>query len=219
MLPSLPGPGSPAFAELCKGLHPYGINPSNVIVDSPSSRLADVTVGIGLLDNRVSVRISSGALELFVKELLVGDEEKLIPITEFLFAALKSVDDDAVQGQATLKTSSHLKLPAGEHILLLREHIRFPEDIPAFAPEAIVYEVQPDPDSRATELKVVIAKSLTYANSLFVDISAEYGGPIDPSEIAKQMNSDGERIIETLGLKEQADLSESKTSNANSGHK
>src|SRR6266705_3372186 len=104
MLPSLPGPGSPAFAELCKGLHHYGINPGTVIVDSPSSRLADLNVSIGLLENRVNVRISSAVLEVFVRELLVGDEEKLVPIADLLFVALKAVDGDAIQGQATLKT-------------------------------------------------------------------------------------------------------------------
>lgn len=82
MLPSLPGPGSPAFAELCKGLQPYGITPFAVTVDSPSARLGDLILSIGLLSGRVTVKFSSSTLEVYVRELLVGDEEKLIPIAD-----------------------------------------------------------------------------------------------------------------------------------------
>ena len=212
MLPSLPGPGSPAFVELCKGLHPFGINPSTVTVDAPSSRLADLNLGIGLLDNRVIVRINSVGLELIVRDLLVGDEEKLIPITDLVFIALKAIDADVIQGQATLRTYSHLKLAPGEYDLLLREHVGFPERAPAFSPHAVIYNVQPEADSRAKEITVTIAKSLAHIDSLFLDISADYDGPIPPSELAEQMNLNGERIVEMLGLREQADLTGSKDS-------
>src|SRR6266480_1562447 len=123
MLPSLPGPGSPAFAELCKGLHPYGIAPSAVTVDSPSARLGDLILSIGLLSGRVTVRFSSATLEIYVRELLVGDEDKLIPIADLLFAAANTIDPEAIQGQANLRASSHLKLQPGEIDSLLSEHV------------------------------------------------------------------------------------------------
>lgn len=212
MLPSLPGPGSPAFAELCKALHPYGITPTTVTVDAPSIRLADLNLGIGLLNNRVIVKISSVALELIVRELLVGDEEKLIPITEQLFAALKEIDADVVQGHASLRAYSHLKMAPGEYELLLREHTRLSEGTSAFAPYAIIYDVKPEPDSKAKELKVTIAKSLAYQDSLFLDITVDYIGPIAPSDLAQQWNVDTERVVEMLGLREQTDTQENKES-------
>src|SRR2546421_8580568 len=154
MLPSLPGPGSPAFAELCKGLHPYGIIPSRVTIDSPSTRLGDVFVGIsGLLDNRLTIRFTSSALELFVDELLVGDEENLIPITDLIFTALSSIDADAVQGKATLRASSHLKLSPGENDAILHEHTKFSESVSAFVPDAMVYKVNLGLDSKAQEIR------------------------------------------------------------------
>ncbi len=74
MLPSLPGPGTPAFADLCKGLHPYGLTPSNVTVDSPTTRLGDLYIGIALLDNnRLTLRIACTGLDFFLKELFIGD--------------------------------------------------------------------------------------------------------------------------------------------------
>lgn len=212
MIPSLPGPGSPPFAKLCKGLHPYGISPNSVTVDAPSIRLADLNLSIGLLNNRVSVKISSVALEIFVRDLLVGDEETLIPITEQLFAALTEIDGDVVQGRATLRPYSHLKMAPGEYAVLLREHAGLSQGSSAFVPEAIIYDVRPEPDSRAKELKVTIAKSLAYEDCLFLDITAEYLGPIATAELAQQMNVDSERIVEMLGLREQSDPDESNKS-------
>ena len=214
MLPSLPGPGTSAFAELCKGLHPYGITPSRVTVDSPSPRFSDLFVGIsGLLDDRLAIRFTSSALELFIDELLVGDEEKLIPITDLIFTALSSIDADAIQGKVTLRASSHLKLSPGENDAILREHTRFAENVSAFVPDAMIYKVNLGQDSEAQELRVAITKSLVYPpDSIFIDISADYNGPISPAELAEHMNTDSELIMKMLGLKEQAEPIEDKTS-------
>jgi hypothetical protein len=205
MLPALPTPGTQAFAELCKGLQPYGMMPSRVTVDSPSIRLGDLALGIGLLNNRLVMRLTAGSLELFLDELLVGDEENLIPIAELVFAALSSIDVDAVQGKANLRASSHLKMSSGENDAVLRDHIRFSENVPAFIPDAAVYKIDPGQDSKAKELRVAIAKSQVYPDSIFIDISADYEGKINPAEIAEQMNNDFERIMELLGLKERVE--------------
>jgi hypothetical protein len=205
MLPSLPGPGSPAFAELCKGLQPYDMTPSRVTVDSPSTRLGDLFVAIALLDNRLTIRFTSAGLELFVSELLVRDEEKLIPITDLVFKALVTIDEDAVKGKASFRAYSHLKIAPGEPDVILREHTKFPDTVPAFVPDAAVYKVDLGQDSKAQDLRVGIAKSLAYADAVFVDISAEYDGPINPAALAEQMNTDSERIIEMLGLRERVE--------------
>jgi len=205
MLPSLPGPGTPAFAELCKELHPYGISPSRVTVDTPSIRLSDVTVGIGLLDNRVALRLTSSAFELWLDELLEDDEEKLIPIADLVFTALSSIDADVVQGDAKLRISSHLRLSPLENDALLREHIKFFESVPHFIPDAVVYKIDFGQDSNAQELRIAIANSHVYPDSIFVDITADYKGPISNAQLAEQMNTDYERIIGTLGLKQQVE--------------
>src|SRR5258705_12633134 len=96
MLPSLPGPGTPGFADLCKGLHPYGLLPAAVTVDSPTTRLGDLYIGIVLLDNgRLTLRLSCSGLELFLKELFIGDEEILVQIVDLVFVALSSIDSEA----------------------------------------------------------------------------------------------------------------------------
>lgn len=158
-----------------------------------------------MLDDRLTVRITSASLELFLRDLFVGDEEKLVPIVDVLFVALTAIDSDATLGTATLRTSSHLKLAPGELDKLLAEHARFSENVPGLTPDAIIYKVNLG-DSKAKELRVAIAKSLTYPDSVFVDLSADYEGPITPAELAERMNTDGDRIVAMLDLKEQAEV-------------
>lgn len=203
MLPSLPGPGTPAFAELCKGLHPYGMTPSRVIVDAPSSRLGDVILSIGLLDNRLAVRLTSSTLEMIVSELFAGDEEKLIPIADLVFTAAAAIDADATQGKANIRTSSHLKLAPGETEAILSEHTNRDKIPAAFAFDAVVYKVQLGEGSKAQELRVMLAKSLAYEGAIFVDITGDYEGPATPTELATYINTDAERVIELIGLQEQ----------------
>ena len=64
MLPSLPGPGTPAFASLVKGLHSFGIDPSGVAVDAPSSTMGDLVLSIVLLEKRVVARLRASSFEL-----------------------------------------------------------------------------------------------------------------------------------------------------------
>lgn len=132
MIPSLPGPGTSAFASLCKGLQPYGLTPSRVTVEAPTARLSDVALGIGLLDNRVALRITPADFEMFVSELFEGDESNLVDIGNLSFAALLEVDEEAGQGNAELRVSSHLKLAPLENFAVLHEHLRLAESIPGF---------------------------------------------------------------------------------------
>lgn len=203
MLPSLPGPGTPAFAELCKGLHPYGMTPSRVVVDAPSTRLGDVSVSIGLLENRLAVRLTASTLELLINELWAGDKEKLIPIADLVFAAATAIDADAIQGKANIKTSLHLKLAPGETEAILSEHTSLDKIPAAFAFDAVIYRVNLGEESKAQDFRVMLAKSLAYESTLFVDITGDYEGPATPTELATYINTDAERVMEMIGLLQQ----------------
>jgi len=124
MLPSLPGPGSPPFAKLVKGLHSYGIDPSSVTVDAPSSRMGDLVLGILLLEKRVAVRLTASSFELFVSPLYEGDETALVEIAELLLNALREIDAEADQAEAKIRTSSHLSLTSANAEMFLVGHLK-----------------------------------------------------------------------------------------------
>src|SRR5947209_7177011 len=78
MLPALPGPGTDPFAKLCRSLRPYGISPTKVTIEAPTSRLEDVILSItDLLEGRINLRLSYGWFEISDNELYEGDEAAL----------------------------------------------------------------------------------------------------------------------------------------------
>ena len=201
MLPSLPNPGSAAFASLCKGLHSYGISPSGVFAEAPSSRLSDVNIGISLIDNRVILRFTAGWFELNVNNLFDTDEEGLIGIADQVFIALKLIDGDTTNGSMRVRLSSHLKLPPLEASTFLEEHFRLHETIPGLIPDAAAYKVNLQQKTKSQELRMVIAKSLIITDGIFIDLTAEYRGTAAPVQFAEWINSDFKETTELLGLK------------------
>jgi hypothetical protein len=202
MLPSLPGPGTSAFARLVKGLDSFGITPEGVSVDAPSSRLSDVVLGIVLLEKRVAVRITSGSFDLFVTSLFVGDDESLIEIANLVLAALREIDPDVNEANLKVKTSSHLSLITTDVDQFLSEHLKLGAAITGLVPDAAAYKVSSMENLHASDLRIVIAKSIGYTNSVFVDMTASYADAPPAETLATWVSGDFDVITELLGLKE-----------------
>jgi hypothetical protein len=202
MIPSLPGPGTPAFARLVKGLQPFGITPEGVSVDAPSSRLSEVVLGIVLLEKRVVVRITAESFDLFVTALFVGDDDALIEIANLVLAAIGDIDDEATKANAKIRTSSHLKLVSAEVDEFLSEHLKLGISIAGLRPDAAAYKVGSMDNLHSSDSRIVIAKSIGYANSVFVDMTANYADAPPAGTLASWVSSDFELITELLGLQE-----------------
>ena len=202
MLPSLPGPGSPPFAKLVKGLHSYGIDPSSVTVDAPSSRMGDLVLGILLLEKRVAVRLTASSFELFVSPLYEGDETALVEIAELLLNALREIDAEADQAEAKIRTSSHLSLTSANAEMFLVGHLKLSAPDEGLVPDAVAYKVSSGEGIRASGLRVVISKSIAYKNAVFVDVFADYSNAPALEELAAWVSSDFEVIMKLLALTE-----------------
>jgi len=210
MLPSLPGPGTPAFATLAKALHPFGISPSGVTVDTPSSRMSDVVLGIVLLDKRVGIRITAASLELLVNGLFVDDDNSLITIVDSVFDALRSVDADAVAGTVSHRVSSHLRLTNENALEFFAKH-QVPYTINAgLVVDAIAYKVnrRDGEGINASEIRFVLAKSVLHKNALFVDLNATYPELTDTVTLLTWMNSDFDGTLAMLDLVEAKDAND-----------
>src|SRR6267142_4950354 len=85
MAPTIPFPGTPLFQTLLGALQPYVIAPSDVSLESPSQRLSDVALIIGLVDQRITLKITYGGVELIVNRLFAEDVPILLDISEKLF--------------------------------------------------------------------------------------------------------------------------------------
>lgn len=205
MLPSLPGPGTPAFATLVKALHPFGISPTGVTVDAPSSILADVVLSIALLEKRVGVRLTAASFELLVNGLFVGEESALVTIVEAVLEAVRTIDSDVVASRVTHRVASHLKLRSSDINKFFLEH-----QMPSFASaglltDAIAYKVNPRENIHAAEIRFVLAKSVVHENALFINMNATYPEIPGTAMLVEWMNSDFDVTLGLLGLIEAAE--------------
>ena len=205
IIPALPGPGSPAFADLCKELSPYGLQAAKISLETPTSRFGDVVLGIALLDDLVGVWIRSSEFELFCRDLYDEDIEVLIKITESIFTAVKSIDADAVRGKATIKMSAHLQIEQFTSKEFLYEHLPQAESLTALIPEAAVYDIKPLAGSNAFAIRVFLANSALYNDSLFVEVSINYQNISEIQFLAKGAEKDYRAVLEMLGLVEKAE--------------
>lgn len=200
MLSSLPVPGTQVFATLCRGLRPYGISPSGVVVEAPSSRLGDVTLGISLLDDVAELRLSYGWFELSIKKLYTEDKASLIKIVELLFITLREVDAEVRQGRVTVRSYAHLSLASLDAEAFLHEHLHASDISPSVIPDAFAYKLRLSGADGTQEAHVVAAKSLQFEKALFVDFAIEYAVPGEPAQTAEQIDKDYREALELLGL-------------------
>jgi hypothetical protein len=202
MLPSLPTPGTSAFATLCKKLHPFGLTSSKITGDAPTSRLSDVVIGIVLLENRLGIKIKFNSVEVFLDDLFAGDENVLIEIVEILFSALQEIDEDSTQGTPQIRLASHLGFEPKENLTVLSEHLTSLGGQSNLIPEAAIYQVKPEDDSLAKTLRVFISNSIIYQDALFVEMSGDYKGVTNMSQLAQNVERDFYSVTDALGLKE-----------------
>jgi hypothetical protein len=202
MLPSLPGPGTPAFANLVKGLHSFGIDPAGVSVDAPSSRMGDLVLSIVLLEKRVVVRLTASSFELIVAPVYVGDETTLVEIAELILTALSEIDAEAHRAEAKIRTSSHLSLTSANAETFLVGHLNLAAPDERLVPDAVAYKVSLSEGIHSSGLRVVISKSIAYKNAIFVEVFADYSEAAAPETLATWVNADFETIMRLLALTE-----------------
>ena len=77
-------------------------------------------------------------------------------------------------------------------------------------PDAVVYKVDLGLDSKAKDVRAALAMSLVYQGAIFLDISADYGGPFLAAPLAERVQTDFDRITELLGLTERPTLSDNR---------
>lgn len=203
MLPSLPGPGSEAFAVLCKQLHPFGLSPENMTIDGSSSRMSEITIGMALLENRMMIRLTPGLVDIFVSELLVSDETPIVEIVSFLIEAVSKIDEDAVNGVAEVRNSLHLSLPTIDVKTYLSNVLVESEFSSDLVPVTIVYQVDKSTGINADSIRLLLAKSLMYDGAIFLDINSSYNGPLNVPLMASWLNEDFSKATSLIRLTEE----------------
>jgi len=164
--------------------------------------MGDVVLTISLLNGRVEIRITAGWLELFVRELLDGDEQNLISIADLSLNAIRQIDSDIGDVNLKYRVSSHLSLPSSSVDLFLAAH-----QVPIAAErglvtDAVAYHVTGLDKLNAAELRFVLTKSVVHENALFIDINATYPKVPAVATLASWAETDFGVVMQLIGLTE-----------------
>lgn len=205
MLPALPGLGTPLFARLVRDLQPYGISPSGIFIEAPTTLLADVNLRIFLLEGqRAQLRISYSFFEFTIDYLSEGDEVSLPRILNAVFHVLQELDADSKLGRAQFTLRAHLSLQSGDRDSFLAEHIKPPANQERLLPDLVYYKVRSGEESggdmMAAQMRIGVTKSLLFEKALFVELIAEYHGPPEPEEAGERFAQDAKTAFELVGL-------------------
>jgi hypothetical protein len=199
ILPSLPGPGTPAFAQLCRELKRFGIAAERITFETPTSRLSDVRATISLLQDTVTLRLQYEWFELAVPALVQGQEDALIEIANIVLSALALMDENVSKGHLTVQSLAHLRLESGDPEPYIAEHLTGGDG--SYRPDAFAFNLH-SRENENRKGRIVIARSAIFDGSVFVDYVAEYPVPQFTPELAHVVRTDYNARLSLLGLAE-----------------
>ena len=200
ILPGLPVPGTPAFAQLCRDLKRFGFSAEKFSLETPSAKLSDVRVTVALLQEAVTLRVQYEWLELVVPALVQGHEDSLPDIINTTLQALALLDPGVGKGDLVVQSVAHLRLESLDPEVYLSEHLTGGDE--SYRPDAFAFNVISGGDVIRKQGRIVIAVSAIFAGSVFVDYVAEYANPQITSDTVKEMRIDYYKRLALLGLEE-----------------
>ena len=195
MLPSLPLPGTLAFAKLIAALQPFNVTPQDVTFDAPGNRLADLTLTLALVRREILLRITHEGLEVSIGSLL-DEHIPLVPsIADAALVTLREIDAEAAYGMVRLSYLAHLGLPPKAASRVLSGHI---QGLPSgeFLPEGFSYRIRFEGRPDILSMRIVVARSVFFEEALYVDFQADYEGGRGSEEMARTARQD---VFEVLG--------------------
>jgi len=200
MLPALPVPGTPAFAQLCRELKRFGFSAEKFSIETPSAKLSDIRVTVALLQDAISLRIYYEWFELVVPTLIEGQDRPLPEIISTTLQALTLLDPDAGKGSLIVQSAAHLRLDSQDPEAYIREHLTGGDS--SYVPDAFAFNLIAGGDVPRKDGRIVIAVSALFDGSVFVDYAAEYTNPQFTLNTVTALRSDYFGRLAQLGLAE-----------------
>ena len=201
MATALPGPGTAPFAELIRRLHPYGITPQDVSVETLGNRLSDVAISIALLQGQVNVRITCSGFELIVPRLFDDLTARLPEHAEIVLEALRHADIDVEHFSIRIGYSCHAQLKERQAGAWIASHFHAEPASQTLVPDAFGYQIQPPDRPDVLEMRLVAAKSKFFSEALFLELSFLYADGASPSEMALRAQKDYDYALACFGLR------------------
>jgi hypothetical protein len=119
-----------------------------------------------------------------------------------LFEAVSKIDGDAINGEAEVRTSLHLRLLGVDVVDYLSKLLVGTEISSKLVPVTTVFQIDKTTGMKADSIRVLVAKSLVYDSAIFIDMNSTYSGPIDVPTFANWINDDFSKSANLLQLSE-----------------
>ncbi|MEO7652360.1 MAG: hypothetical protein ABIZ80_17990 [Bryobacteraceae bacterium] len=200
ILPGLPVPGTPAFAQLCRELKKFGFSAEKFSFETPTAKLSDVRVTISILEDAVTLRVQYEWLELAVSTLLQEQENSLVDIINTTLQALALLDLDVWKGKLAVQHIAHLRLDSQDPDAYVGEHLMGGDA--SYRPDAFAFNLVSGGDVILKHGRIVIAVSAIFPGSVFVDYVAEYPNPKFTPDMVNAIRVDYNERLALLGLTE-----------------
>jgi hypothetical protein len=171
MLTEIFSVGTEPFAYLVKQLKPFGITSRSITIENPSYNLGDVSFIVDLVNPRVRVTVNYDDVEFVSNDVQAEDVLNILKIMSVVFESLEKLDTDIKDGIGQSKITFHLSLKDKNVEEYLSERVSTKLDRDKTIPEAIVFVVKGDEISEKFLTRAVVAKSESYANALFLELS------------------------------------------------
>lgn len=202
MLPNLPVPGSEAFTRMIRALRPLGIVPNNISIEAATPNLGDVALQILLLNRIITLRISYSGIEIAAFNPEPEQVLHVLQVVDAAFTSLKLIDEAVVQGKGGTNIGLHLRLIGDDVNDYLRQRVSTHLDPTKLTPDAIAFKLTLDEVTQLANTRLVIAKSATVENGLYLEISYEGGsGTVgDPVLFLEKLKNHYHNILDVLEL-------------------
>ena len=175
ILSALPVPGTSAFADLCKRLKQFGLTGEKFSLETPTTRLSDVRVNIMLLQDTITLRVQYEAIEIVVPALVQDIGVELIAVANEALESLVELNPNLPGGSVSVQSLAHLRLEGADPDRYMSERLSAGDS--SFVSDAFAFNMLPLPGGSLRKGRAVVARSIPFAGSLFVDYVAEYSPP------------------------------------------
>lgn len=197
VLPSLPAPGTPLFPQFWKTLKPFGLSAEGYSLETPTSRLSDVLLRLGLLNGRAQARLAYEWFEVSAEQPGMRMTSELVTISNKILSILSHSERSAA-----ISARAHCALQGADVEEFLAAHVRSSQasaepDFGSLIPDGFAYNLTGNKDKL---LRLVISKSIVHYNSLFIEVNGEYALPLEPQALAVRFAKDSGRLLELVDL-------------------
>jgi hypothetical protein len=200
IISALPVPGTNAFVELFKRLKQFGLTAEKFSLETPTTRLSDVRVNLLLLQDTITLRVQYEAMELVVPTWVQGVEMQLMGVVNETLESFVELNPNVPGGFVSVQSVAHLRLAAGDPDRYMSE--RLSPFGAGFVSDAFALNMLPLPGGNLKKGRAVIARSIPFEGSLFVDYVAEYLPPEGrfSEDFVEGVRKDYDRRLAFLGL-------------------